>query len=465
MSSRIAAVSCQFTVASPIRQGIARLFLVGNLVQRLPLFLSSANSEDAPKPRAGWLVTMLTPLMKKIALLLGFSLVAAFLPSCIAAQLVRENPTPPPQQTSSKQVAQNSSALPVPSGKKRLSQEIQLTGEESWLDTTIDIQAGEHVLITATGKLRYFDAKDDSGPEGLARGFKDLLRVLPFNEAGRGALIGRIGDKDIAQTFLVGARRDVLAPVSGRLSVGINQTTDDTGDGNYAVRIEIYTPEGGSTRVVAKQVASLRGIDNGLFSKIPRRIGDKDGNPGDMVNFLILGSETAMERVFTTAGWVKVDSDVKDTVLHGVLGSLSKEAYLTMPMSQLYLFGRPQDYGWAHAEPISVVASRNHLRIWKAPFDVNGETLWVGAATHDIGFERDKRNNGITHKIDPDIDLERDYVEKTLTATGLVAEVSHFLPENPLKEAKTATGGTFHSNGQVLVLKLADSGEDLAAPK
>ena len=270
----------------------------------------------------------------------------------------------------------------------------------------------------------------------------------------------RIGDKDIAQPFVIGARRDVLAPVSGRLSVGINQTTDDTGDGTYAVRVEIYAHEGGTARMVARQVSSIPGIDNHLFSKIPRRVGDKEGNPGDMVNFLIIGSEDAMQRVFTTAGWVKVDADVKGTVLHGILGSLSKESYLTMPMSELYLFGRPQDYGWAHAEPISVVRSRNHLRVWKAPFQVNGETLWVGAATHDIGFERDQRNNGITHKIDPDIDLEREYVEKTLSSTGLVAEVSHILPDNPMKEAKTATGGAFHSNGQVLVLKLADSGKD-----
>jgi hypothetical protein len=222
------------------------------------------------------------------------------------------------------------------------------------------------------------------------------------------------------------------------------------------VRIEVYTPEGG-TRAVARQVSSLPGIDNSLLSKIPRRISDKEGNAGDMVNLLILGSEAAMQRVFTTAGWVKVDADVKGTVLHGIIGSLSKESYLTMPMSQLYLFGRPQDYGWAHAEPISVVRSRNHLRIWKASFQVKGETLWVGAATHDIGFERDQRNNGITHKIDPDIDLERDYVEKTLTSTGLVAEISHFLPDKPMKEAKTATGGTFHSNGQVLILKLDES--------
>jgi hypothetical protein len=319
------------------------------------------------------------------------------------------------------------------------------------------VQAGEHVLVTATGKLRYADAKADNTPDGLARGFKDLLRVLPFNDAGRGALIGRIGDQDVAQPFLIGARRDVLAPVSGRLSVGINQTTSDAGDGTFAVRIEVYTPEGGNARVVARQVDSFPGVDNSLFSKIPRRVGDKQGKPGDMVNFLILGSEAAMQRAFTTAGWVKVDADVKDTVLHGLVESLSKESYLTMPMSQLYLFGRAQDYGWAHAEPISVVKTRNHLRIWKAAFQVNGKTLWVGAATHDIGFERDQRNNGLTHKIDPDIDLERDYVEKTLTSTGLVTELTHFLPDNPMKEAKTATGGTFHSSGQVLILKLDES--------
>ena len=400
---------------------------------------------------------MIRPLMKSLPLVLAFSFLAAVFPRALFAQLVRENTPPRKPQTSAKQDAANPASAPAPLGIKRLSQELQLTGEESWINTTIDVQAGEHVVITATGKLRYADAKDDNGPDGLRRGFKDLLRVLPFNESGRGALIGRIGDKDTTQPFVIGARRDVIAPVSGRLSVGINQTTDDTGDGNYAVRIEVYSPIGGNARIVARQINSLPGIDNNLFSKIPRRVGDKEGNSGDMVNFLVLGSEAAMQHVFTTAGWVKVDADVRDTILHGIIGGLSKESYLTMPMSPLYLFGRPQDYGWAHAEPISVAASRNHLRIWKAPFQVNGETLWVGAATHDIGFERDQRNDGITHKIDPDIDLERDYVEKTLTSTGLVAEISHFLPDNPLKEAKTATGGTFHSNGKVLILKLDKS--------
>ena len=355
------------------------------------------------------------------------------------------------------------SAQSAPSTKKMLSKDFTLEGAKVWTDTGITLEPGQHIVVTAEGKLRYADAKSEAGPEGLTRNFKDLIRILPFNAAGRGALIGKIGDPDIAQPFLLGAHKDVVSPIAGKLSIGINQDTSDTGDGSYTVKVEIYAADSSAPVVTLRQVPSIPGIDNALFAKIPRRISDKDGNPGDMVNFLILGDENAMKKVFTTAGWVKVDANVQATILEGAIASFSKESYLTMPMSPLYLFGRPQDYGWAHAEPIKVVASRNHLRVWKAPFTVNGQMLWVGAATHDIGFEKDQRNNGVTHKIDPDIDLEREYVEKTLCSTGLVSEVSHFLPQNPLKEAKTATGGSFHSTGQVLILKLGGNEKTTSA--
>jgi LssY C-terminus len=354
--------------------------------------------------------------------------------------------------------AQNS-AKPASDGKKLSSKSFTLKGDSLWTDTGITVEPGQHIVVTAEGTLQYADPKQTktTGPEGLVRGFADLIRILPNNAAGRGALLGRIGDPDTSQPFLLGVHKDTIAPIGGKFFLGINQASSDTGDGSYKVTVEIFAGDANSPHEVAKPVPAIPGIDNELFAKIPRRIGDKEGNPGDMVNFLILGDEEQMKQVFTSAGWVKVDADVQSTILAGALASFSKESYLTMPMSPLYLFGRHQDYGWAHAEPIAVVASRNHLRVWKAPFTVNGRMLWVGAATHDIGFERDQRNNGLTHKIDPNIDLERDYVEKTLSSTGYVAEVTHFTPTNPLTEAKTATGGSFHSNGQVLALKLADT--------
>ncbi len=386
-------------------------------------------------------------------------------PNKVCGQLVGEDRVSPPAQSAppAEKVPPQSTPSPAQAGARIASKEFTLAGNSIWTETGITLEPGQRIVVIAEGKLRYSDAKADNGPEGLPRGFKDLLRVLPLNSEGRGALIAEIGDPAIAEPFFLGSKKDAVSPVTGKLSIGINQSASDTGDGSYKVKIEVFASADTTPRAIAQIVSTIPGIDNNLFAKIPRRIADKEGNPGDMVNFLILGTENQMKQVFTTAGWVKVDPDVKGTILAGVLASISKESYLTMPMSTLYLFDRPQDYGWAHAEPIAVVASRNHLRVWKAPFTVNGQVLWAGAATHDIGFERDQRNNGITHKIDPDIDLERDYVQKTLTFTGLVSEITHFRPQHPMQEAKTATGGSFHSNGQVLVLKLSGSGKDLSS--
>ena len=94
------------------------------------------------------------------------------------------------------------------------------------------------------------------------------------------------------------------------------------------------------------------------------------------------------------------------------------------------------------------------LSAWKSPHQVSGRPLWCIAATHDIGFERDQRNNSITHKIDPAIDNEREYVNETLSATDLVVARVHVTPASPLTTAKTATGGEFHSDGRILVLAL-----------
>ena len=400
---------------------------------------------------------MRNPFPPTLLVLLSLALFALFAPPRLAAQFTRENSGP----------AQAAPSAPAdaPPGKLRVAQELQLTGDQHWVDSGVAVKAGERVLLTASGTLRYADAPDDNGPEGRPRSWKDLVRILPFNEAGRGALLARIGDAETAQPFLVGARREFPARFTGRLFLGINQADNEAADGTYRVRVELYAPEAGAAPAAAefRDVAQIPGVDANLFSKIPRRISDKDGNPGDMVNFLILGSEAGMQRAFELAGWVKVDRTSKDAVLHGLLASLSKESYVQMPMSELYLFGRFQDYGYAHAEPLQVVAQRHHLRLWKTPIQVNGQPVWAGAATHDIGFDRDKRNNGITHKIDPNIDAERDYVGKTLSESGVVSLRSFFLPHNPLREAKTATGGSFHSNGKVLILQLADSGRDLSA--
>jgi len=346
------------------------------------------------------------------------------------------------------------------------SYQIDVDAAKQWVDTKIDLRAGEKLRLTAAGTINYpADKKHPDGgtfgPDGLARSYGDLIHEYAVTNAGHGSLIGRLGDDVGAQPFAVGASVEYEAPVAGRLFLGINQSLRDAegAKGNFQVKIEVINP--GLSTAAAMAIGGppetpVPSVTPAILQKIPRRISDLQGQAGDMVNILIVGTQEQVLQVFTTAGWVHVDSSVQDAVMNAVIDSLQKKDYLTMPMSTLYLFGRPQDYGFAHAEPVRVAMSRNHLRVWKSPYVVDGRPLWCVAATHDIGFERDERNNGVTHKIDPAIDGEREYVNDTLSRTGLVVQRTHVTPANPLTEANTATGGSFHSDGRILVLVLKD---------
>jgi hypothetical protein len=337
---------------------------------------------------------------------------------------------------------------------------IEVSGAKVWTDTNIDLRAGEKLQITAEGTITYADAKKNHfGPAGITRSFADVIHQYAVPNGGHGELIGRLGSGAAAEAFEVGANSTYTAPVAGRLFLGINQSMRDAAGatGSFQVKIEVLNEGLGTTDatvVGGPAETPMSAITPKLLDSIPRRITDQSHSPGDMVNILIVGTEQEMVNAFTTAQWVQVDKTVGSTVLTGLLDTFEKKDYLTMPMSTLYLFDRPQDYGFAHGEPVKVMMSRNHLRVWKSPHQVNGRPLWCVAATHDIGFERDQRNNGVTHKIDPAIDGEREYVNQTLSGTGLVAARGHVVPTNPLTEANTATGGGFHSDGRVLVLLL-----------
>jgi hypothetical protein len=334
--------------------------------------------------------------------------------------------------------------------------EIDIKGGAVWTDTNIDVRAGDTIRITATGSLQYADAAQACDPGGLPRGWKDLLRQFPYNDAGRGALVGRIGDSDAARPFLIGPRTERPAPVSGRLYLGLNQGSNDRPDGSFHVVIETVARPKTAAAAVSKSVAPF---PQALLDRIPNRVVDAQGNEGDRVNFILIGSERTVQAAFAAAGWVTVDKTNKDAIVRGLLSSLSKQAYVTLPMSELMLFGRVQDYAYAQGDPVRVVASRHHFRIWKAPFTLAGQTVWAGAGTHDIGFDRDQRNNGITHKIDPDTDKEREYIGESLQQTGMVAKLSYATFTNAVKEAKTATGESFQSDGRTLLIYLQGDGD------
>src|SRR5215469_16172890 len=200
---------------------------------------------------------MAVPMCNNLMRIRGFwffCLVAASIgsPAKVRGQLVRQDHAAQVQSAKPQPVP---SPVRTPTGKRRVSQEFQITGDQVWVDTSIGVQAGEHIVATATGRLRYADATEENGPEGLARGFKDLLRILPYNGAARGAVLGRVGDAEAAQPFLIGGHCNVVSYTGGQLWLGINQTSTDTAEGTYTVRLEIYAADASFAPV--KQVTTM----------------------------------------------------------------------------------------------------------------------------------------------------------------------------------------------------------------
>jgi len=339
---------------------------------------------------------------------------------------------------------------------------VTVSSNPQWVDTGMDVQPGDKLHITAKGTVTMGNNTGVTA-DGAERGWTDTLRALLVPGAGRGALVGRIGNSEAATPFLVGADNTVQAPIGGRLYLAINADSTQTPEGSYKVHVDRTAS---STATTSGAAASQSKYDfQPLFAeldpKLPYRVTDQPngGNQGDLVNFVLVGTEQQVTSALKAAGWMAADKTDKEAVLSALMATLQKNVYVAVPMSILYLFGRPQDFGYERAEAVMVATERNHFRIWKAPFSTpQNQTIWVGAGTHDVGIERDQRSaNAITHKIDQDVDNERDFVGATLQQAGQVEAMSYMTRSNPIKSAKTATGGSIQSDGRVLVIVLKNA--------
>lgn len=327
---------------------------------------------------------------------------------------------------------------------------VTIDASKGWIDTGIPLIAGDTLTVKAGGTVTLANGQTIT-PDGKEHFWRDLLRQYPLPTAKTGELIGRIGDNDAAWPFSIGATGTIPVRSTGNLFLCANLSGDLTATGSYKVSVSLAPAPTAST---ASALSLSQLLQPAIFDTFPRRDDDGQGNDGDAVNFALIGSEQQVQDAFQRSGWFTVDADRNTAILHGLLATLSKEPYREVPMSTLYLFGRPQDMSFARGDTLRVAAERHHLRIWKTTQTVNGQPLWIGSATYDNGFARDSRNGQVTHSIAPAIDTERDFLRDSFTSTGAVAAAAYVTPSDPIREAKTATGASFHSDGRILVMLL-----------
>ncbi len=380
---------------------------------------------------------------------------------------------------------------------------LEIEVSQKWSDTAIDLHPGDLLQLSATTTGSGEQLCDPQGIMGVSNTGK-----LPLESALPAALLAKLQEKSDSLQF-IGAARQLKITAAGRLYLSTNIAGKPPCAGKYSVKIHLVPGGANEVTSIKSKLANAAQIwmsgqfggakageaqdtgiaaDSGAGSAVspasqaaatpatnivlpvsraaldatlvkdlqamPRRVNDEFKNPGDMVNFMLIGSEKQVQDALAAANWHVADTSTPNAVTRAILMATQKEDYLQMPMSQLYLFGRVQDFGYEMAEPYAMVASRHHFRIWKTTATYNGQSIWAGAGTHDIGFEKDQRNGKVTHKIDPAVDGERDHIGESLLQAGQVRMLSYFTPSDPVLEAKNATGGGYHSDGRVLVIFL-----------
>lgn len=180
----------------------------------------------------------------------------------------------------------------------------------------------------------------------------------------------------------------------------------------------------------------------------------RDGQPSDPLNVRVVGTADQLSAAFVTAGWYRADELRFITSLRISFDALLARKYSSAPVSDLYLFGRKQDF--AFEKPGRSVRQRDHVRFWRARLPASdGRPVWIGGATRDDKVELSRTNHWPTHGIAPDVDDERTLIADDLIATGwVIAERS--VPDFPgPTRTKNAMGDEYHTDGQAIQLTLA----------
>ena len=130
-------------------------------------------------------------------------------------------------------------------------------------------------------------------------------------------------------------------------------------------------------------------------------LGGDQKSEGDPLNLVIIGEGRHGVVTLVRRGWDLTETLSADTAWRTAVSSIFGSRYRTSPLSPLYLFGRSQDASFQKAR--ETVDERNHLRLWRAPVNLQGMPVWVGQISRDIGVKLSSKTI-ITHKIDPVVD-------------------------------------------------------------
>ena len=182
-----------------------------------------------------------------------------------------------------------------------------------------------------------------------------------------------------------------------------------------------------------------------------------DGLLGDPVNLALRGSEAQVHQAMTVAGWTLAEEITVRSSWRMIVATLTRRSYPQAPVSSLFLFGRRQDFAYQQ-EVDGNPGKRHHVRFWRCPqgwlLPGGHQVDWLAAGTYDrsVGFSLFTLQ--ITHKIDENTDIERDYIVQSALRARASIEVTTLKDFSTGYHSRNGGGDAIQTDGDLPVLEV-----------
>ena len=173
------------------------------------------------------------------------------------------------------------------------------------------------------------------------------------------------------------------------------------------------------------------------------------GQRQEPISFIIVAKNNdEFIKTIEKAGWYLADPATFASVAKLIQSVVLKQSYPTAPMTPSFWNTKVHNFGFEKPTSIDNPRQRHHARFWRTCFITqDNQYVYVGTASLDIGVKW-----GITHKIKPDIDTERELFFSDLKKTGMISSFQKVRFVKPIL-GRNFSGDNFFTDGKAYIVK------------
>ncbi|MBN3756512.1 hypothetical protein G3N95_26495 [Paraburkholderia sp. Tr-20389] len=322
--------------------------------------------------------------------------------------------------------------------------EVQNTGDHRYFLLSPGVDP--NFLPASEAAEAYIHGNPRDVPTGLDERFRELAfhnPVLPGQTTSGFVLTNLQEGVKVVQVDLVASRRattfSLFVPVPG--FQGDYKTSE-------VFMREVYPRE---SIVNYTDDAAFRTALEALPCCATNEGGTKNGDP---LNLVVVGGLDDAFPALVRRGWTPTEEKWSGAIMKMVTAALAGERYDNAPVSDLYLFGRPQDLALQKAR--DTIHERNHLRLWLSPMKYHDKPVWVGQISRDIGTRLTTHTPTFTtHKIDPDVDEARSALTEDMAYSQSLMQIGLVKATAPAPQSaprENLTTDPYYTDGYRMVL-------------